>query len=248
MYFAPDFMERSFAMAERYFPENELICNEGGEPFRGFFAFNRDKYFMQVERAMLKGAKIDTVGFQYHVWSDPASEEKIVAKQFDPVNMYRVFDTFGTLGTKFQMTEVTFPCFDPFSKEAEELQAEVLKNLYTIWFGVPEMEAIIYWNLVDGYAHNAEPGDFSNGENKLAGGLMHFDVTPKPALKTLRKLFNEEWRTNLEAETNESGAARFKGFYGNYDIEVGSEAGCAKAEFHLQKVDEIRHEITIKLG
>lgn len=247
MYFAPDYMERSFAMAERYFPENELICNEGGEPFRGFFHFNRDRYFMQVERAKLKGARIDTIGFQYHVWSDPSNEAQVVARQFDPVNMYRVYDTFAEFGCPYQMTEVTFPCFDPFSKEAEDLQAEILRRLYTIWFGVPQMEAIIYWNLVDGYAYGAVPGDFSNGENKLAGGLMHFDVTPKPALKMIQKLFKEEWHTEESLETNEAGAARFKGFWGNYDIEVTSELGCAKAEYHLQKVNEVNPGIVLKL-
>ncbi|MGN1129038.1 MAG: endo-1,4-beta-xylanase, partial [Candidatus Flemingiibacterium sp.] len=247
MYYDPLYMERSFNMAERYFPENELICNEGGEPFRDAFLYNRNPYFMQVERAKLKGARIDTVGFQYHVWSDPTNEERVVAKQFDPINMFKVFDTFASFNCPFQMTEVTIPCHDPHSKEAEELQAEVLRRLYTIWFGVPNMEAIIYWNLVDGYAYNAEPGDFSNGENRLAGGLMHFDVTPKPALKALRKLFGETWRTECSLTAGEGGTARFKGFYGSYDVEVTSELGTASCDIHLQKQSNPNQVFTVKL-
>ncbi len=237
MYYNPEYMERSFRLAERYFMNNELICNEGGEPFRGFFLYNRNPYFMQVERALLKGARIDTVGFQYHVWTsaEPAAEKAVVAQQFDPVNMYRVYDTFATLGRPFQMTEITFPCHDPESREAEDLQAEVLRRLYTIWFGVPNMEAVIYWNVVDGYAFNAEPGDFTAGENRLAGGLMHFDMTPKPALKVIKQLFEQEFHTDTIVKTDERGKARFKGFYGCYDVEISVGGSSYKKTLHLEK-------------
>lgn len=247
MYFDPEFMERSFRMAERVFPQNELIANEGGEPFRGYFHHNRDRYYMQIERAKLKGARIDTIGFQYHVWSDPTNEAGIVARQFDPVNMFRVFDTFDTFGCPYQMTEVTFPCHDNTSREAEDIQAEVLKNLYTIWFGVTNMEAVIYWNLVDGYAFNAEPGDFSNGENKLAGGLMRFDMTPKPALGVLKKLFTEEWHTEKDIVADDGGRARFKGFYGNYDITVHADGREITVPAHLEKYTGNPLVFTVKI-
>jgi GH35 family endo-1,4-beta-xylanase len=236
MYYDPLFMERSFKMAERLFPQNELICNEGGEPFSNNFLYNRNKYFMQVERAKLKGARIDTIGFQYHIWSNPENVEEVVARQCDPINMFRVFDTFAKeFSCPFQMTEITIPCHDPFSKEAEDIQAEMLRRLYTIWFSVPNVEAIIYWNLVDGYAFGAQPGDFSAGENSLAGGLMHFDLTPKPALKALKKLFSEDFHTETSATTNDGGFARFKGFYGKYDIEIITDGKSEFQTVHLEK-------------
>jgi endo-1,4-beta-xylanase len=236
MYYDPLYMERSFKMAERLFPQNELICNEGGEPFNGKFLYNRDRYFMQIERAKLKGARIDAIGFQYHIWSNPENVEKVVEKQCDPINMYRVFDTFtAEFNCPFQITEITIPCHDPYSKEAEDIQAEMLRRLYTIWFGVSNMEAVIYWNLVDGYAYNAQPGDFSAGENKLAGGLMHFDLTPKPALHTLKKLFSEEFHTETSVGTNDGGMARFKGFYGTYDIEIIADGKIETRSLHLEK-------------
>ncbi len=239
MYFHPEFMERSFKMAERLFPQNELICNEGGEPFREPFHYNRNKYFMQVERARLKGARIDTVGFQYHIWSTPENEAEVVSRQCDPINMFRVFDTFDdAFACPVQMTEVTFPCHAVDSPAAEDLQAELLRRLYTIWFGVPRMEAIIYWNLVDGYAHGAVPGDFKNGENKLSGGLMRFDMTPKPALKMIKHLFEEEWHSEGEVVTREDGRARFKGFYGLYDVTVATPDGKVSTQaLHLEKTN-----------
>lgn len=241
MYFDPLFMERSFGMAARLFPQNELICNEGGEPFREPFHYNRNPYFMQIERAKLKGARIDTVGFQYHIWSNPENEAEVVARQCNLENMFRVFDTFqDAFHCPMQMTEVTFPCHDPNSREAEDLQAELLKNLYTVWFSVPNMEAVIYWNLVDGYAYGAVPGDFNNGENRLAGGLMHFDLTPKPALKMLRHLFTEVWHTQGEAVSAADGSVAIKGFYGEYDVEVIAGDKVKKMTYHLEKKPTFR--------
>lgn len=248
MYYDPLFMERSFKMAERFFPQNELICNEGQELFRGNFLYNRDRYPMQIERAKLKGARIDTIGFQYHIWSNPDNIEKIVESQCNPINMFRVFDTFNnSFNCPFQMTEITLPCHDASSREAEDIQAEMLRKLYTIWFSVPNMEAIVYWNLVDGYAFNAKPGDFTAGENKLAGGLMHFDITPKPALKMIKKLFEEEFHTEMSLSTNDGGSARFKGFYGNYEVEITTEGKSETRSIHLEKNIDTNPVFTFKL-
>lgn len=247
IYFDPDYMERSFRLAERYFPSNELISNDWQSCFRSFFHYNRDCNFMQLERAILKGARIDTIGLQYHLFSTPETEEAIAAVQLDPVNMYSVFDTYAALRRPMQITEVTIPCQQPDSREAESIQAEVLRYLYTIWFGVPDMEAIIYWNLVDGYAYNAEPGDFSNGENTLAGGLMRFDMTPKPALDTLRTLFEKEWHTEAALVADDGGRVRFKGFYGTYDVEIHAGEKSAAHRIHLEKTVERNPTFTVTL-
>lgn len=247
MYMDHEFVERSFKMAEQYFPQNELIINEGGEMFsEQHFYYTRNNYFMQVERALLKGARIDTIGMQYHLWCNPDNEAKIAYSQYSPKKVFDVLDTFWNAFHKpMQITEITCPCHDPESREAEDIQAEVIKNIYSMFFSHPAMEAIIYWNLVDGYAHGAKLGDFSNGENKLSGGLMRFDMTPKPAAKMLHKLFNEEWHTDVEVVTDEGGCASFKGFYGNYDVEIITGNTSCKREFHLVKGEHYRDTYTL---
>ena len=62
------------------------------------------------------------------------------------------------------MTEVTIPAYSN-SEEDEALQAEIIEKLYSIWFSHSNMEQIIYWNLVDGYAAFAPQGDMTAGEN-----------------------------------------------------------------------------------
>ena len=80
------------------------------------------------------------------------------------------------------------------------------------------MEAVIYWNLIDGYAYGAPLGDMSAGENVHRGGLLHFDGSEKKAFKTLEALVNHEWRTNLVGKTDSQGRIAFNGFFGDYEV------------------------------
>ena len=72
------------------------------------------------------------------------------------------------------------------------------------------MEAIIYWNVVDGYAAFAPQGDMTSGENKFFGGLLTFDFKKKKAHETLVNLFTKEWHTEVETATDDGGKAAFR--------------------------------------
>ena len=92
------------------------------------------------------------------------------------------------------------------------------------------MEAIIYWNLPDGYAHGATPGDCTKGENIYYGGLCRFDMSPKPAYEVIRDLFGREWRTNFERDAA-GGRLAFRGFRGTYEVEATSNGRTVKRQF-----------------
>jgi hypothetical protein len=61
----------------------------------------------------------------------------------------------------------------------------------------------------------------SKGENYFRGGLLDFNLNPKPAYDALYNLFHNEWTTVADCETNAEGEAKFKGFFGEYEITVG---------------------------
>ena len=87
------------------------------------------------------------------------------------------------------------------------------------------MEQIIYWNLVDGYAFvgNSDKvtlGDMTLGENYYYGGLIRFDMTPKPAYYTIKNLIKNKWHTETDIISDADGKASFKGFYGEYEAEI----------------------------
>ena len=138
---------------------------------------------------------------------------------FDPERLYAQMDAYGRLAPELQVTEITLPAKGN-APEDEEYHAEILEKLYRIGVRHENMQAIIYWNLVDGYAHRAEPGDMTAGENVHYGGLINFDSTPKKAYYKLLDLVNNEWSTSGEAVLDKDGKLGFRGFYGDYEVEI----------------------------
>lgn len=153
-YNEPDFVEWCFKTAEIFFPANQLVVNEWmGLCWEDCCRFN-DKYYSYIENTMLKDARIDAVGMQFHTF-------------------FRAEEEY----------EKTRPYYD----------SEAIK---------------------------ASQGNMTLGENYFYGGLMRFDLTPKPSYYALKKLIQEEWHTEEMLETNKEGKMAFKGFYGTYDLEI----------------------------
>ena len=239
-YSDPEFVEWSFKLADRYFRRcNRLIINEAHSFIWGFENrhANRSTYFMQIERALNKGCRIDSVGMQFHMFYRREDEIAAIGQSrfYDPQLIHETLDLYRTLGIPSQITELTIPAYSN-DAEDEEIQAEIIRILYTLWFAHPAMEAIIYWNLVDGFAAFAPQGDMTTGENAYYGGLVRYDFTPKPAYNLVKKLFHETWHTQAQIFSDEDGNASFKGFYGDYDAVATLPDGSTESQaLHLAK-------------
>ncbi len=252
-YDASDYVEFCFKLAEKYFPANQLVINEHtGLPWIDKCRAT-DKYYSYIQANLLKGARIDAIGMQYHVFKDRDKEYAETRTLYNPAELYNHMDLYAEFGKPLQITEVTIPAYsnDP---EDEAIQAEIIEKLYSIWFSHPNVEQIIYWNMVDGYAHLWDPnpeaikasmGDMSLGENVFYGGLLRFDLSPKPAYFTIKNLFEKKWHTDIEMTSNEKGIAKFKGFYGKYEIEAEVDGKIVTKEINLQKKGKTEFEIVI---
>lgn len=227
-YDEPDYVEWCFKLAEKYFSANQLVINEHTSASWADKCRPTDKYYAYTEAAILKGARIDAVGMQYHMFYNAEEEYKKTRPYYNPENLYKHMDLYSNFGKPLQITEVTVPAYSN-DAEDEAIQAEIIEKLYSIWFSHSNVEQIIYWNLVDGYAHLWDPspekikasqGDMTLGENYYYGGLLRFDMTPKPAYYTIKNLIQKKWHTEREVATNSDGKAKFKGFYGEYDVEI----------------------------
>lgn len=217
---ADDVLDWNFELAKKYFPNNELIINEASQVWEwGHFAYSRSGYYQMIKAALERGIRIDTVGMQFHVFDSRENERRLNATRYNPKALFEVMDQYAKLGKPLQITEITIPAYSD-EKEDEAIQADLIEQLYSIWFSHKAVEAIIYWNLVDGYAAFAPMGDMTSGENVFRGGLMRFDLSKKPAYDRIDDLFNRRWRTDAEIETNADGVAKFKGFYGEYELEI----------------------------
>lgn len=213
-----DFVEWSFRLAEKYFSNNRLIINDYVLFDDPWFQANRSPYFMQIERLLRNGiTHLDSVGMQFHSFFDLEQEGAMAAYRYHPMHLYQVLDKYAELGKRIQITEMTIPAYSN-KAEDEEVQAELIANLYPLFFSHPAMEAVIYWNLPDGYAAFAPQGDMTAGENKYYGGLLRHDLSEKPAAQVIKNLFTKEWHTETETVTDEAGQARFRGFYGSYEL------------------------------
>ena len=231
-------MQWSFRQAEKYFPANKLVINEAGIEWDSVDAHNsRNPYFLQIEKLLRENVPVQGVGMQFHSFTPRENEVERYAHPFgrySPQYLCRVMDQMEKLNLPMQITEMTIPAYSR-DEEDEAIQAEILRNVYSLFFAQKGMEAIIYWNLPDGYAHRAEPGDMTCGENYYYGGLIRFDMSEKPAFKTLKRLIRKDWMTNAALTTDENGFATLRGFHGDYELTVTAGGKTVQATAQVEK-------------
>lgn len=221
-----DYVYTSLREAARIFPvSSKLMVNETTRAFSEF-SFEDSAYFLLLQNQLLRGSRIDAVGLQFHLFSEQQYAEMLAGKTLTPDYLFRVLDQYAELRRPIQITEITIPTL-PNTGPGERDQAEAVKNLYRLWFSHPNVEAITWWNTVDGTA--------VKGEDKWRGGFLREDFSTKPSFEALNDLINKEWRTNLTGKANEDGTARFQGFHGRYRITVKRNGRVAVKEIHLSK-------------
>lgn len=75
--------------------------------------------------------------------------------------------------------------------------------------------------------------------------MIRFDLTPKPAYYVIKDLFQKLWHTEETVYTNECGKAKFKGFYGKYDVEIITNGKTVTKEINLLKKSKGKFEIEL---
>ena len=215
----PDVIAWAFGLAREYFPNETLLINEAAMlPWM----CTEDPYYLLIRDNLQKGVPIDKIVMQNQLYTGvgahtPEEYERDIRNGVpvsDPANIFRGLDVMASLGLPLEIGEVTVPTFGE-TEEDEQLQADMLRLWYSIWFSHPAVESVLYWNTPEGYAHS-----FNDNwvENRVRGGLFHHDLTPKKSALMLKKLFDEEWHTEGEYVTDTDGILEFRGFFGKYDI------------------------------
>jgi hypothetical protein len=156
--------------------------------------------------------------------------------------VWEVCEHYARFGKPLHFTELTVLSGEhgwqreqpwPTTAEGEARQAEYVERLYTVLFSHPAVEAITWW-------------DFNDGEWQGApAGLVRADLTPKPAYDRLMELIKGKWWTIAEAETDEAGEARFRGFLGRYRVRVTTSAGATEGEIELRREIESVTEVVV---
>ena len=200
----------AFAEVQRLFgPEPLLMINEvtGVSHQPG----EENRYFRQVRSLLEAGVGIEGIGFQVHFFSRKALDSSLRGGAWTPAGLRDVYERFGRLERPLYVTEITIP---GAGEDGTAVQAEVTRNLYRLWFSIPRMAGITWWNLGDGTAVQSELG--------AMGGLLDKDLEPKPAYRVLDDLINRAWKTRVEGTTDGAGRFAFRGFGGTYEVRAGA--------------------------
>ena len=85
----------------------------------------------------------------------------------------------------------------------------------------------------------------SLGENIYYGGLLRFDMTPKPAYEKIKDLTQRVWHTDAAITADDCGCAFFRGFYGSYELEIVANGKTVKTSFSLSSGKRNRVNVTV---
>ena len=234
-----DLIDWSFNLARKYFPNKKLLINDANYlPEIGEMGYYHP-YYNLIRSALSRGVPIGKIGVQNHIFCGISQEtvEKAIYEYlsyFNPLSIIKGLDILSEFKLPLEITEVLIPTIGE-DEEAEHLQAEILKYLYTIWFSTPLMESIVYWNTIEGTAAELSP---TWNENRCRGFLFKKDFTPKPAAIMIKKLFQEIWHTDLELITDQNGCIEIYGFYGDYMVEIDNS--CFQIGIHKEQSNNFR--------
>ncbi|WP_336515816.1 endo-1,4-beta-xylanase [Pollutibacter soli] len=229
-----DYVYSSFVEAAKVFPAStKLMINEVTSVWQGN-VHEYSPYNMLIRNLFLRGAKIDAIGLQFHFFNEQLHYDVLAGKAMQPKQMFAVLDLYGRYNKPLHISEITIPSL-PNNATGQQNQAKLTRNFYRLWFSHPAVEAIIWWNVVDGTA--------VKGEDKWNGGFVNNDFSPKPAYDELKKLINVEWKTNIKAKLNTGDNFSFKGFFGSYEVTVKQGKKITKQKIIFNK--DGKHSATI---
>ena len=203
----PDYTYKSFKVAEQ--------CNTSGSLLNINDYVVDDRYVNQVAHLLERATKIDVIGSQMHLFDpqlclDIAAGKHLdaSAKLVEPSTVRPYFEKLGSFGVPVCLSEITITSAGE-GERGEMIQAIITRNLYRLWFSLPSMMGITWWNIVDNCGAPGEPN---------ISGLFRRDMTPKKAYFALDQLLNHEWKTSLELQPDRKGNVSWRGFKGTYRI------------------------------
>jgi len=204
------FVEKPFKTAREVDPDAVLMINE--------VSIGPDKGYPELLRDLKdsNGKPLyDLIGIQSHMHDKLWSLE----------SLWNACEGYSYFNAPIHFTEVSILSGTPVAgnfgtkttPEGEQIQAEYVKNFYTLLFSHPSVEAILWWNFSDFQAWKGAPA-----------GLLREDMSPKPAYTALMDLIKNKWWTRAQRTTSYQGRCEFKGFFGKYRVTVTPKRGAAK--------------------
>lgn len=206
-----DYVYKAFDITRKAFPPTTtLMINE----VTSVWQHNRgeaSEYYILIKNLLARGAVINAIGLQFHFFNEQLHQNVVAGKAMTPLELLAVLDLYGRFGKPLHVSEITIPTL-PNNDTGRQTQARLTRNFYRLWFSHSSVDAIIWWNAVDGTA--------LKGEDKWNGGFVNNDFSPKPSYEVLNALINKEWKTTARKTLTNQKQFSFRGFYGDYVVRI----------------------------
>jgi GH35 family endo-1,4-beta-xylanase len=201
-------IKKVFDLARAANPSATLVLND----------FNTGEEFQTIiDECLGAGVDFDVIGIQSHMHRGYWGRDQVteVCQKFSrfckPLHFTEATLVSGALKTDDDW-HGPHPGWDS-TPEGEARQAEEAADFYSVLFGHPAVEALTWWDFSDAHAWQGAPA-----------GLLHKDMSPKPAYDALMKLIRKEWWTGpLKKKTDPAGKVQFTGFLGDYYVRAGGK-------------------------
>mgnify|MGYP003715920825 CR=1 FL=1 len=222
-------LEFAFELAERYFPNCIRTYNDDNIWYR--YSRTYTPVYLLAKQLIENGYKLDALGLQYHMFANTIG---LGAQNLNPVNLLNCFDLYEKLNIPINISEISIISSHDLGS-GDQFQEILTEKLYRLWFSHKAMNGITWWNLVDNTAAFAPLGDQNAGENQYRAGLVNYDMTPKPAYNTLRRLIKEEWQSHPQMDYVDGAPNQFRGFFGDYELTVKTNTGISSHKISLSR-------------
>lgn len=183
-----------FNKAREHAPNAGLFVNDYGIlSGGGLNTEKQDAYIETLNFIKDGGGPVTGIGFQGHFSGTPTG----ITKVWEVMQKFSV--AFPDLD--FRITEFDITGEDP------QLQADYLRDFYTIVFSHPQTTGIQLW------------GFWAEAHWRPESALYESDWTERPIGAAYRELVTQTWHTNEVGVTNTNGYVAGRGFAGDYVVE-----------------------------
>lgn len=229
----PAYVPWAFTEEQKLFrPENLLMINDVTS--FNWPANDTNRYYQQCTKLLADGIGIEGIGFQFHFFSRKSLDGYLGGDRCDPNTLLDTYELFAKFGLPLWITEITI---GSAGDDGLAIQERATRDIYRLWFSAPKMAGITWWNLGDGTAYG--------NEGVAGGGLADFDFQPKPAYTALDQLINHDWKTNLEIKSDNVGKVEFRGFHGDYEVEVTQDGKTKKFQLTVDSGGPAKATLTM---
>ncbi len=203
-----DGVAEAFRIVHAAAPDAHLFVNDYGIiSGGGVNTKNIEFYHTYLDRLVEAGAPVSGIGMQGHFG----------AALTDPVRVLQIFDDFARHKMPIQITEFDIDTND------EQAQADYTRDLLTVSFSHPSVEAFTAWGWWEG--DHWRPN----------GAMLRKDWSPKPNYEAWRKLVFTDWWTKEALTSAADGTSKLRGFLGSYKVTVTANGKTKTQNFELTK-------------